>query len=296
MRRFAYERPGSLAEATRLLADAGDTARVLAGGTDLVVGLRDDSIQPEVVVDLKWIEEFSGDPIVVRDGVFTFSAVATMAQIEHDLRVLGQLPALAEAARVVGSVQIRNRATLAGNICNGSPAADTAPPQLLYGAVVVIAGPDEQRRQPVDGFMLGARRPGPDKRVVDLRPGELVTAIEIPVPAADFSAAYTRLVRRRGTDLASITLGVSVDGDGVTQVAYGSVGPRAFLTRDESGVLADPTADPAQRAAVLEELLRQATPSPRSIRAGPDYRLAMLPVLAGRALDAALERRARSAA
>ena len=296
MRRFAYERPGSLAEATRLLAHAGDSARVLAGGTDLVVGLRDDSIQPEVVVDLKWIEEFSGDPIVVRDGVFTFSAVATMAQIEHDLRVLGQLPALAEAARVVGSVQIRNRATLAGNICNGSPAADTAPPQLLYGAVLVIVGPDGQRRQPADEFMLGARRPGPDKRVVDLRAGELVTAIEIPVPAADFSAAYTRLVRRRGTDLASITLGVSVDGDGVTQVAYGSVGPRAFLTRDESGVLADPTADPAQRAAVLEELLSQATPSPRSIRAGPDYRLAMLPVLAGRALDAALERRARSAA
>ncbi len=103
-------------------------------------------------------------------------------------------------------------------------------------------------------------------------------------------------MRRWGTDLASITMGVSVDGDGVTQVAYGSVGPRAFLTRDESGVLADPTADPAQRAAVLDELLSQASPSPRSIRAGPDYRLAMLPVLAMRALDTALERRAQRAA
>ena len=100
----------------------------------------------------------------------------------------------------------------------------------------------DEGRQSVDEFMLGARRSGPDKRVVDLRAGELVRAIEIPVPAADFSAAYTRLVRRKGTDLASITLGVSVDGDGVTQVAYGSVGPRAFLTRDESGVLADATA------------------------------------------------------
>jgi CO/xanthine dehydrogenase FAD-binding subunit len=82
----------------------------------------------------------------------------------------------------------------------------------------------------------------------------------------------------------------------VTQVAYGSVGPRAFLAVDDSGVLADPTAEPAQRAAVLDQLLNQATPSPRSIRAGPDYRLAMLPVLARRALDAALERRTRSAA
>lgn len=296
MRRFAYERPTSLAEATRLLAEAGEGARLLAGGTDLVVGLRDDTIQPEVVVDLKWIEEFSGDAIVMRDGRFIFSATATMTQIEHDLRVLGRLPALAEAARVVGSVQIRNRATLAGNICNGSPAADTSPPQLLYGAVVVIVGPDGERRQPVDEFMLGARRPGPDKRKVDLRPGELVAAIEIPDPAADFSAAYTRLVRRKGTDLASITLGVSVDGRGVSQVAYGSVGPRAFLTRDDSGVLADPAADQAQRAAILDELLSQATPSPRSIRAAPDYRLAMLPVLAMRALDTALDRRSRSAA
>lgn len=296
MRRFAYERPASLAEATSLLARAGEDARILAGGTDLVVGLRDDSIQPRVVVDLKWIEELKVEPIVVRDGLFIFSALATMAQIEHDARVLAQLPALAEAARVVGSVQIRNRATLAGNICNGSPAADTAPPQLLHGAVMVLVGPDGERRQPIDEFMLGARRSGPDRRVVDLRPGELVTAIEIPEPADDLSAAYTRLVRRKGTDLASITLGVSVDGAGVTQVAYGSVGPRAFLTRDESGVLADPTAEPASRAAVLEELLSQASPSPRSIRAAPDYRLAMLPVLAMRALDTALQRRSRSAA
>lgn len=296
MRRFAYERPATLAEATRLLAEAGAGARILAGGTDLVVGLRDDTIQPEVVVDLKGIEEFSGETIVRGDGSYAFNALATMAQIEHDERVLAELPALAEAARVVGSVQIRNRATLAGNICNGSPAADTAPPQLLHEATVVVAGPDGERRLSVDEFMLGARRSGPDKRKVDLRPGELVRAIEIAVPAADFSAAYTRLVRRKGTDLASITMGVSVDGAGVTRVAYGSVGPRAFLTADESGVLADLTADPQKRAAILDEMLSQATPSPRSIRASPDYRLAMLPVLAMRALDAAIERRSRSAA
>jgi carbon-monoxide dehydrogenase medium subunit len=296
MRGFAYERPTSLAEATSLLAQAGEGARILAGGTDLVVGLRDDTIRPEVVIDLKWVEEFGAETIVVREGVFAFNALATMSQIEHDVRVLAQLPALAEAARVVGSVQIRNRATLAGNICNGSPAADTVPPQLLYDAVVVIVGPDGERRQSLDEFILGARRPGPDKRKVDLRVGELVRAVELPVPAAAFSAAYTRLVRRKGTDLASITLGVSVDAQDVVQVAYGSVGPRAFLVRDESGALADPGADVPERAAVLDALLSQATPSPRSIRASPDYRLAMLPVLAMRALDTALERRSRSAA
>lgn len=291
MRRFAYERPRDLAEATRLLAEAGEGARVLAGGTDLVVGLRDDSIRPEVVVDIKWIAELGGETISRSDGALRFSALATMGQIERDERVLAELPALAEAARVVGSVQIRNRATLAGNICNGSPAADTAPPQLVYGATVVVAGPDGERRLPVDEFMLGARRSGPDKRVVDLRPGELVVAIDIPVPADHLGAAYTRLVRRRGTDLASVTMAVTVDHAGTTQLAYGSVGPRAFLVADESGTLADPGADPEARGAILGELLSQATPSARSIRAAPDYRLAMLPVLAMRALDVALVRR-----
>ncbi len=289
MRRFAYERPASLAEATRVLKEAGRDARILAGGTDLVVGLRDDSIQPGVVVDLKWIEEFGGDTITVADDVIRFSALATMSQIERHEAVLTKLPALVEAARVVGSVQIRNRATLAGNICNGSPAADTTPPQLIYGAVVVVAGPGGQRAVPIDDFIVG---PGQ----VDLGPGELVTAIEVPVHETPFGAAYTRLVRRRGTDLASVTMCAAVDGAGSAHLAYGSVGPRAFLVADDSGVLADAGADPSARAAILEELLSQATPSPRSIRASPDYRLAMLRVLAIRALDTATERYAGSAA
>jgi CO/xanthine dehydrogenase FAD-binding subunit len=289
MRRFAYERPATLAETTQLLVEAGADARILAGGTDLVVGLRDDSLRPALVIDIKRVAELGGETIASTDRGLRFSALATMAEIEHDERVLTSLPALAEAARVVGSVQIRNRATLVGNICNGSPAADTVPPQLLYGAVVVIAGPAGQRRCPLDEFILGARRSGPDRRLVDLQAGELVVAVEIDLPGPGLGAAYTRLVRRRGTDLASVTMGVSVDADGRTQVAYGSVGPRAFLVADESGTLADPEAEPGARAAVLSELLSQATPSPRSIRAGPDYRRAMLPVLAMRALTVALE-------
>jgi carbon-monoxide dehydrogenase medium subunit len=289
MRTFDYERPKTLAEATRLLAEAGAGGRVLAGGTDLVVGLRDDSIQPAVVVDLKWVEELAGQTIRNSDGVITFGALATMGQIERHQQVLADLPALAEAARVVGSVQIRNRATLAGNICNGSPAADTAPPQLIYGATVVVSGPGAERRVAVDDFIIGPRK-------VDLGPGELVTAIEVPIPASRFGAAYTRLVRRRGTDLASVTMCASVDDAGVCQLAYGSVGPRAFLVRDDSCVLADPAADAQARAVILDELLSQATPSPRSIRASPDYRLAMLRVLAMRAVATARERRAGSAA
>lgn len=296
MRRFAYERPTTLAQAMQLLADAGDDARVLAGGTDLVVGLRDDSIRPSVVVDLKHIEELQGEPIVEDAGVIRFGALATMSQIEHSPLVQAELPALAEAARVVGSVQIRNRATLAGNVCNGSPAADTTPPQLIYAATIVVAGLEGQRRVAIDDFILGARRPGPDRRKVDLRPGELVVAIEIPEYEPPFGSAYTRLVRRRGTDLASITMAAAVAEDGTTYVAYGSVGPRPFLVADDSGVLANPAADPERRDSVLAELLGQATPSARSIRAGPDYRLAMLPVLARRVITTAIERHAGRAA
>jgi carbon-monoxide dehydrogenase medium subunit len=289
MRSFRYERPASLSEAIGLLAQGGDAVRVLAGGTDLVVGLRDGSVEAAVVVDLKWVEDLAGETISDRGAVIRFGALATMSQIEHSELVLDALPALAEAARVVGSVQIRNRATLAGNVCNGSPAADTTPPQLIYGATVVVGGPTGERTVAIDDFIVG---PGS----VDLRPGELVVAIDIPKPEPRSGAAYTRLVRRRGTDLASVTMCAAVSDDGVARLAYGSVGPRPFLVRDDSGVLADAAADPQQRAAVLEVMLSQATPSPRSIRASPDYRLAMLRVLAMRALAIAIDRRAGSAA
>jgi carbon-monoxide dehydrogenase medium subunit len=279
---FAYARPATLAEALVLLETHGPDARLLAGGTDLVVGLRSGAIRPAVVIDLKRIAELR--PAIREDGgVVTVSATTVMADLVGDDRVRRHFPALVEAADVVGSVQIRNRATLAGNICNGSPAADTAPPLLVYGAVVVVAGPGGTRRVPIDDFIVG---PGETA----LQRGELVTAIELPAPDRPLGTAYTRLTRRRGTDLASVTLCCSVDGAGVTRLAYGSVGPRALLVVDESGVLADPAAPAAAKAPVLERVFAAASPSRRSLRASPEYRLAMLRVLGARALQTAIER------
>lgn len=285
MQTFAYERPTTLAEAVALLERHGPDARPLAGGTDLVIGLRDRSVSPAVVVDLKRVAELCSD-IRTADGCLVIGARTVMTDVIADERVRRHFPALAEAANVVGSVQIRNRATVAGNICNGSPAADTTPPLLVYGAVVVVAGPAGSRRIPIDDFVVG---PG----VTDLRRGELVTAIELPLPTAHQGSAYTRLTRRRGTDLASVTLCVSVDEAGVTRLAYGSVGPRAFLVTDESGVLADPAASAEAKATVLDGLFAAASPSPRSLRAGPEYRRAMLRVLGARALQTAVERLAK---
>jgi CO/xanthine dehydrogenase FAD-binding subunit len=126
--------------------------------------------------------------------------------------------------------------------------------------------------------------------VTTLARGELVTAIELPLPARRLGAVHLRRTRRRGHDLASVTLACSVDDAGVARIAYGSVGPRPVLAVDESGVLADPRAPEPARAEVLERLLSDARPSPRSMRAGPDYRLAMLRLLALRGIRIATER------
>lgn len=282
MKEFEYARPETVAEAVALLDEHGSDARLLAGGTDLVIGFRDGSIRPELVIDLKRIMELR-PAIRETGGSVSISAATVMADIVENRAVQEHFPALVEAAQVVGSVQIRNRATLAGNICNGSPAADCAPPLLVYDAVAVIVGPAGERRMPVDDFIVG-----PGK--VALERGELLSAFELPIPDRPFGSAYTRLTRRWGTDLASITLCCGVDSSGTTRLAYGSVGPRALLVIDESGELADPDTPAEVKAALLDGVFAAASPSIRSMRASPAYRLAMLRVLGARALQAAIDR------
>jgi CO/xanthine dehydrogenase FAD-binding subunit len=287
MRPFSYARPSTLAAAVEILAAKGQAAVALAGGTDLIIGLRDGSVGPDVVVDLKGIDELDagiridGDRLVV-------GARAVMEDVARDPAVRRDYIALAEAAAVVGSVQIRNRATVAGNICNASPAADTAPSLLVYGAEVVVFGPGGERRIPFDEFLIG---PG----MTALAPGELVTRIELPLPTERRGAVHVRRTRRRGHDLASVTLACAVLEGGTVRLAYGSVGPRPVLVGDRSGVLGDPASSADARLQALEPLLAAASPSPRSMRASPDYRLAMLRVLALRGLDVAHHRLANGA-
>ena len=286
MHTFAYARPTLLAEAVALLEEHGSHARLLAGGTDLIIRLRDGTARPGVVIDIKRIAEMRPS-IREEAGCLLIGAGTVMTDIAADERVRRSYPALAEAAAVVGSVQIRNRATLAGNVCNASPAADTAPALLVHAARVVAVGPAGTRRIPIDGFFV---RSG----VTTLARGEIVTAIELPLPDRAMGAVHVRRTRRRGHDLASVTLCCGVDATGVTRIAYGSVGPRPMLAVDESGVLADPTAPGAAKEAIFERLFAGASPSPRSMRASPEYRLAMLRVLGARALRIAIDRLAQA--
>jgi CO/xanthine dehydrogenase FAD-binding subunit len=282
MRTFAYERPSHIDEAVALLEDAGPEARPLAGGTDLIIRLRDGTIRPTTVVDVKGIAEIDAE-IGDRDGELRIGALTVMTDITEDPRVRRDYRALADGAAVVGSVQIRNRATLAGNICNASPAADTAPALLVYGARVVVVGPGGARSIPIDEVFV---RSG----VTTLARAELVTSIELPRPLCPVGAVHVRRTRRRGHDLASVTLACAVAADGVTRIGYGSLGPRPLLVVDRTGLLADPTASDVAKMQLLEEMFVGASPSPGSMRASPTYRLAMLHLLGLRAVAIAIAR------
>lgn len=281
MNPFQYARPDTVAEAQTLLAESGPEASLLAGGTDLLVNLRNRRVQPRVIIDLKRVAELT-PRIEEADGALRISATAVMTDVIGDERIRRYYPALVEAAAVVGSIQIRNRATLAGNVCNASPAADTVPALLVYGAELTLASLSATRRLPLDDFLVG-------RGETVLEPGEIVTAISLPIPSRPVGATFGRMTRRRGVDLATINLCCLVDSDGTTTFAYGAVGPRPFLVRDHSGLLADRGADERDRKAALREMTSHASPI-TDVRASAEYRQAMLDVMSGRALDKAIDR------
>lgn len=254
---------------------------MLCGGTDLIVALRKRKIAPSLVVDIKGVPELR--PGIVEDGGWLrIGATTVLTDVIADERVRARLPALVEAAQVVGSIQIRNRATLAGNLVNASPAADTAPPLLVYGASVEVISAGGTRSVPLTDFFTG-----PGRTVLEA--GELVSAVLIPVPTEAVGSAFGRMTRRRGVDLATVNLCCAVSVSGVTTFAFGAVGPRPFLVTDETGTLADPGSPADAQADALRRLTSQATPI-SNVRASREYREAMLSVLSRRALDSARQR------
>lgn len=282
MKPFTYARPRSLAEAYDLLdtADPGDV-RMIVGGTDLIVGLQSGKIAPELVMDLKHLADLPAG-ISDGDGRISIAAPTSLTDVIADERVRRWFPALVEAASTVGSVQIRNRASLTGNICNASPAFDTATALLVYDADIVLSSRAGERRMPVADFVLGPRR-------TDLRPGEIATAVELAIPAIRLGTKFARLTRRRGVDLATLSLCCAV-GPQRTRLAFGAVAARPFAVDDDSGVLADPASTEEDREQVLRSMTAHARPI-TDLRAGADYRQAMVLVLSRRAHQAALTSR-----
>jgi carbon-monoxide dehydrogenase medium subunit len=274
-----YYRPTTRADALAALAEGGVRARPLVGGTDLLVGLRHHTVEPDLLVDLKGVADLP-DPVVVTDDGVQFGATCTMGELVGNPTVQEWYPALVEAALTVGSVAIRNRASLVANSCNASPAADTAPPLLVHGASVTIASLDGDRTATLDEFFLGPRR-------TLCGPGELVTRIDLPRPAPGSGSAFRRLTRRRGVDLATVSVAAGVGPDGGLVLGMGAVGPRPLRTEVPGPV--DLT-DGAALTQALDRLLSAATPI-SDVRGSREYRLATLRVLAQRAVLAAADRR-----
>lgn len=287
MRSFDYVRPDTLDEALALLRQHGTRARLLAGGTDLIVRLRRRHVQPAIVIDIKRAARLRNDVVEI-DGRLRVGANAVITDIVSDPRIRHHFPALVEAASVVGSIQIRNRATLTGNICNASPAADTAPALLVYGAIVNAISASGERAIPLADFFTG---PG---RTV-LEPAEMVASIDLPLPAEPTGAAFGRVTRRFGVDLAVINMCCAVTAAGETRMAFGAVGPRPFVVTDETRTLAARAAADAVRDDALQRLIGHAAPV-SDVRGSREYRLAMLAAVGRRTIDAAIDRVQRSSA
>jgi CO/xanthine dehydrogenase FAD-binding subunit len=281
LRPFAYLRPTTLDQTIAALSDPAAKPYLLAGGTDLIVRLRRGHLRPSIVIDTKGVRELHPE-IVSVDGGLRFGGRVTMTSIVRDARVREHFQALVEAASVVGSVQIRNRATLAGNICNASPAADTVPALLIYGGVANVVGPAGSRKVPLADFFTG---PG---RTVLAR-GELLESVDLPFPKVPVGAAFGRITRRRGVDLATINLCGLVNSDGTARFAFGAVAPTPFVSSDDSGALAANGSDQVARRAALRGLFARARPI-SDVRGSLEYRAAMLEVMTDRTWQLAATR------
>jgi aerobic carbon-monoxide dehydrogenase medium subunit len=291
MHRFELLRPESVTQATALLGRYGEQARLIAGGTDLLIALKEGLERPAVVVSLGAISDLSYIAYDDAQGL-RIGAATTVREVEQSPVVRAKYPVLAGAARVLASIQIRNLATVAGNICRASPSADTPPALLVMDARVVAVGPSGERVIPLDRFFTG-----PGQTV--LRPDELLVEIQAPPPLPNSAAVYVKHSPRRAMDLAVVGVAVLLaleDGRcSDARIALGAVAPTPRRVR-----AAEETLRGRQLTAErLEDAARAAAEesSPISdVRGSAKYRRRMVHVLTRRALDEALDQARAQAA
>ena len=285
MNGMRYEAPSSIDEASALLAGASGEARVLAGGTDLLVQLRSGMVAPELVVDVKNIEEMM--TYSVNDGAYTIGAAVPSAQLHEDADLLGMWTGVVEAMDLVGSTQIQGRASLGGNLCNASPAADSVPAMIAAGAICNVAGPNGRREVPVEDICTG---PGQ----TSLAKGEIVVSISLPKQAPRTGDAYLRFIPRTEMDIAVVGAGVclSLDDGGTctdARVSLGAVAPTALLVKECADALIGTKVDDAAMAN-LDAAARAAASPIDDKRGTVEFRTKVSGVLARRAAAIALER------
>ncbi|UUV05313.1 xanthine dehydrogenase family protein subunit M [Ruegeria sp. YS9] len=236
-----YHSPASFAEASALAANATGITRFLAGGTDVLVQLRSELVTPDTLIDIKKID---GVRDITRndDGSWTIGVAVTGAEMSEHPDLGRDWPGVVEAMDLIGSTQIQGRATLAGNLCNGSPAADSVPAMVAAGVTVTVTGPDGTRDVAVEDIPTGPGR-------TSLAKGELISAINIPARGENGGDAYLRFIPRTEMDIAVVGVGVNLrlDGDVITEarVSLGAVAPTVLLVEDCANAIIGSTLDDA---------------------------------------------------
>jgi len=265
-----YERPSTVAQATALLA--GGDARILAGGTDLMIALRTPP-PPALLVDVKRIPEL-GAVTWTPAGELVLGACVLVQRIADDPRIRETFTALAEGAGAIGSLQIRSRATIAGNLANASPCMDTAPPLLVLGGRLRVAGPRGTRDTPLADFFLGVKQTA-------LAPDELVTAVVLTKPAPGLRSAFDKIKRVWGHDLALVNAAAAHDPAAATvRVAVGSCAIKPVPVPALSGV--DASADGREVGERLAALALEHIQPIDDVRASAEYRREMTALLCRR--------------
>ncbi|RFZ87455.1 xanthine dehydrogenase family protein subunit M [Shinella sp. WSJ-2] len=284
MRRFDYHGAETLEQASRLLTDLGDDTFLFNGGTDLLVEIRERLRRVRNVVDIKGIPGLSDITYDETRGL-TFGALVTVGRLERLALVRERYPNLRDALASLGSIQVRNRATVVGNVCRASPSADTIPPLIADGAFIHIYSRTNMRVVPLAEFFTG-----PGKTV--LAKGEIVTGITVP-PAGDNSGkAYIKHGRRKAMELSTVGVAVSLSmDDGVCsdiRIALGAVGATVLRAPAAEAILRGTRLDAATVKSAADKAMEECTPI-SNVRASADYRRDMVGVLTGRAITQALE-------
>ncbi len=277
---FDYFKPSSIDEAINLLNKYGAKARILSGGTDLVVRIKDGFETPDAVIDIKGLDELK--VLDFKDNKLIVGTLTTFNELIDSEVVKEKFPLLWESAKSVASMGIRNRATMVGNICSAVPSLDSGPALLLYEATVVVKGKDGERRIPIEEWFLGPRKTA-------LKEGELVEYIEIPLPQKKHAGCYVKLGRYNGEDLAQVGVGVLALEGNEYRVAFCAVGPKPTRAKKIEELLngkelSDSLIEEAKK--LVEEEISPIT----DIRATKEYRMHMAKVMLDRALKAAVGR------
>jgi carbon-monoxide dehydrogenase medium subunit len=278
-----YEKPTTVEAATALLAGQG--ARVLAGGTDLLVQMKARVLSPDVVVDIKGIE--ATREITKDASGYTIGAAVTGAELKEHPTLSKDWPGLVEAANLIGSTQVQGRASLGGNLCNGSPAADSVPGLIAAGAVATIVGPKGTRTLPVEDIMLAPRK-------LALTAGEFIVSFKIPARPKHGGDAYLRFIPRTEMDIAVVGCGVALalDDSGTctaARVSLGAVAARPLLVEDAGKALVGTKVDDAALAK-LEAAARAACKPIDDKRGTVEFRIDVAGTLTVRTAKIALER------